>query len=106
MFNTSNSILYNYHRVCELQRVLGDHEPPVGACAADDMGCRCAATGGLQPAFLPPAEPLNLTSIFGALRNHYDGEGCGAGGAGQGGERGSRAARLHLRAGQQASGQH
>lgn len=95
MLNVPNSVLYNYHRVCELQRVLADHEPPVGACAAADMACRCAATGGQQPAFLPPAEPLNLTSIFSALRNHYDGEGCGQAWEGGGDAAGLRKSARH-----------
>lgn len=65
MLNVNNSADYNYQRVCELQRLLGGHLPPGGDCAA---------TGGMQPAFLPPAKPLALADVFAAMRVHYDGQ--------------------------------
>ena len=62
MFNVSNDETYNWRRLCSLQNLLGD---------AGWTDASCAASGGLQPAFLPPARPLELADVFEALRNRF-----------------------------------
>ncbi|KAI7845655.1 hypothetical protein COHA_000769 [Chlorella ohadii] len=56
--------LYNWPRVCAIQNELG---------SAGWTPESCAASRGLQPAFMPPAQPLQPADIFEALRNHYQG---------------------------------
>ncbi|PRW44358.1 peptidase C69 [Chlorella sorokiniana] len=56
--------IYNWPRVCALQNELGD----AGWTAES-----CAASRGLQPAFVQPSSPLQLADVFEALRNHYQG---------------------------------
>lgn len=56
--------LYNWPRVCAIQNELS---------SAGWTPESCAASRGLQPAFMPPAQPLQPADIFEALRNHYQG---------------------------------